>query len=155
ILACGISDYDDPRNRLHFPAPDADLITTTFKKLENNGFINAVHVRKYQNRQASKKGIEEGLTWLAEKMEPKDIGIFFFCGHGGKDPTGDFYLIPVEFDGNYAGSGVTGRFVSEKLADMQGRLICMLDACHSGASAEIKPVVTGDLVSKLAGTDCG
>jgi len=154
VLACGVSRYE-AINPLNFGASDADLIARTFKPLENNGFIGKVHVRLYKDGLATKKGIEEGLTWLAEKMTPKDIGLFTFSGHGGRDTAGEFFLCPVDMALPTARTGVSGRFISEKLGDMPGRLICMLDACHAGAAANVKPVVTDDLVRKLTGTDCG
>src|SRR5262249_6143243 len=95
ILACGVSAYQ-AINPLRFGHSDAELLAETFRPLENNGYINKVHIRIYKDGQATKKGIEEGLTWLAEKMEPKDIGIFHFSGHGGKTPDGEFFLCPVD-----------------------------------------------------------
>jgi WD40 repeat protein len=154
ILATGVSAYQ-AINPLNFGHSDADLIAQTFRPLENTEFIGKVYVRLYKDGQATKQGIEEGLTWLAEKMEPKDIGLFTFSGHGARTPEGEFYLCPVDMALPSAPGGVTGRFVAEKLADMQGRVICMMDACHAGGAAEVKLIVADDLKNKLSGTDCG
>jgi hypothetical protein len=155
VLACGISGYQ-MINPLTYAGLDPLHIRDATKKLENNGFIGKVEVRVCREGQATRQGIEEGLDWLAKNMTPKDIGVFAFSGHGGRDEkSGEFYLCPIETGRDLARTGVSGRFVSDKLSNMSGRLICLLDACHSGAAKDVKPVVADDLVSKLTGADCG
>ncbi len=46
------------------------------------------------DKQASKKGILEGLDWLKSKMTSQDVGIVSFSGHGTRDLFGNFYLCP-------------------------------------------------------------
>ena len=89
-------------------------------------------------------------------MTPKDIGMFFFSGHGAKDETGEFYLVPVDVDRDLSATCVTGKQVTEALANIPGRLICMLDCCHAGAAAGgSNPLGTDDLVRNLTSEDCG
>ncbi|MBI1915600.1 MAG: caspase family protein [Planctomycetes bacterium] len=155
VLAVGISGYRKI-NPLVYAGTDPLHIRDAFKKLEGNGFIGKVEVMLRMEGQATRQGIEEGLDWLAKKMTPKDIGLFAFSGHGGRDEkSGEFHLCPIDMDGRDNSTGVSGSFITEKLGDMSGRVICMLDACHSGAAKDVKPVIADDLVRKLTGTDCG
>ncbi|MBI1915598.1 MAG: caspase family protein [Planctomycetes bacterium] len=155
ILACGVSAYPGPL-RLRYAASDARLITMAFRK-KASGVFNKVEVRLQLDRQATRSGIREGLEWLEKSMTPKDVGIFFFSGHGGKDDDGNFFMVPVDIGPDLAATGVSGEFVKEKLANMSGRLVCMLDCCHSGAVATDgrKPGQADDLVRDLVTEDYG
>ncbi|HKB41158.1 MAG TPA: caspase family protein [Gemmataceae bacterium] len=155
ILACGVSAYPGPL-RLRYAASDAELITKAFKE-KTAGVFGKVEVRKYLDGQGTRKGIEEGLAWLETVMTPKDVGLFFFSGHGAKDEGGEFYLVPIDAGKDLSETAVTGNYVQDALAKMSGRLICMLDCCHSGAvaSENSNPLGTDDLVRKLTGDDCG
>jgi len=155
IVACGVSEYPEPA-RLRYAASDARLIAKTFKE-KAAGVFKEVKWRLYLDGQGTKKGIEEGLAWLETVMTPKDIGIFFFSGHGDKDEGGEFYLIPIDVGKDLAETGVSGKYVQDALANMSGRLICMLDCCLSGgvASASSNPLNSDDLVRRLTGDDCG
>jgi WD40 repeat protein len=154
ILACGISEYPRPM-RLRYAASDARLITDAFRK-KASGVFNKVEVRLCLDRQATRSGIREGLEWLERTMTPRDVGIFFFSGHGGKE-DGNFFIVPVDVGPDLAATGVSGEFVKEKLANMSGRMICMLDCCHSGAVATDgrKPGEADDLVRDLVTEDYG
>src|SRR5208282_1986179 len=67
------------------------------------------------------------------------------------------YLVPVDFNvKNAAGTGVPGETVKKALASMPGRLIAVLDACHSGSAAEGgRNARADDLVRDLIGDDYG
>jgi uncharacterized caspase-like protein len=68
-------------------------------------------------------------------MTSKDVGIFFFSGHGMRDPRGRFYLVPVDVDvEDPAGTCLSGDEFKTRLENMSGRLVAILDACHSGAA---------------------
>ncbi len=134
ILAAGVSDYPGSM-RLFYGHSDAQLMADSFKA-KHKGVFDEVKVRLYKDQQGTKKGIEEGLAWLEREMTPKDVGIFFFSGHGGKDDNGNFYLIPVDINPkDLAGSGVDGELIKDSLAAISGRMIAMFDCCHAGASA--------------------
>ncbi|HKB41159.1 MAG TPA: caspase family protein, partial [Gemmataceae bacterium] len=155
ILACGVSEYPGP-NRLRYAASDAKLITNKFKE-KAAGVFGKVEVSLNLDGQGTKKNIEDGLVWLEGKMTPKDVGIFFFSGHGGKDEKGNFYLITVDVTPDLERTCVSGEYVKEKLANMSGRMVCMLDCCHSGAVASEgrRPGQADDLVRDLVTDDYG
>jgi len=91
-------------------------------------------------------------------MTPQDVGIFFFSGHGDRDPLGNFYLVPVDVSlKDPYRTCVSGDHVKQKLADMPGRLIAVLDACHSGAASEGRKrrAQADDLVRDLISDDYG
>jgi hypothetical protein len=52
---------------------------------------------------------------------------------------------------NLAGTAISGETLKEHLADLQGRVVLFLDACHSGAIGK----VINDMARDLADEDCG
>jgi uncharacterized caspase-like protein len=96
-------------------------------------------------------------------MTPKDVAIIFFAGHGAQDPGGNFHLVPVDVNlKDPEGTCISGEFLKKTLGNMPGRLVAMLDACHSGASAlgsmpakGPARVATDDLVRDLVTDDYG
>jgi hypothetical protein len=158
MLAVGISDYEGEL-QLHYAAADAKALVQVFKEKTASVF-GKVETRLLTDRQATRKGILEGLAWLNSVMTPQDVGILSFSGHGTKDPEGNFYLVPVDIDvKNPSGTCVSGDLVKRALANMPGRLVAILDACHSGEAAGEKrrapQAASDDLVRDLVTDDYG
>jgi hypothetical protein len=156
-LAIGINNY--PGNlRLDFAADDAEAFCETLTE-HCKGVYGRVDVKLVTDRQATKVAIENGLDWLESKMTAQDVGIVFFSGHGLRDTGGVFYLIPVDVDlSNLAETCVAGDVLKKKLGEIPGRLVAVLDACHSGAAGERpRPAVppADDLVRDLVSEDYG
>jgi uncharacterized caspase-like protein len=135
VLAVGIDEYPGPM-RLHYAGADADAITKALRGQTGKTF-RQVEVKLVRDRDATRKGIEQGLAWLGSKMTPRDVGVLFFSGHGYRDRNGTFYLVPVDVsDKDPEGTCVSGDYLKRTLGAMPGRLVAMLDACHSGAAGE-------------------
>lgn len=138
MLAVGVSDYPGDM-KLNFAASDAELISRTFKE-KSKAVFGTIEIRTLTNKEADKKSIMEGLDWLKSKMTSKDIGVFFFSGHGMRDPRGRFFLVPVDVkEEDPAGTCVSGDEFKMRLENMPGRLVAILDACHSGAATGSTP----------------
>ena len=136
VLAVGVSDYPGDM-KLNYAASDATLLTDTLKAKSKDVF-GAIEIRVLTDKNATRKGILEGLDWLKAKMTAKDVGIFSFSGHGARDPrTGRFFLVPVDVNDDVVASCVAGEEFKSRLENMPGRLVAVLDACHSGAAAAI------------------
>jgi uncharacterized caspase-like protein len=87
-------------------------------------------------------------------MTPNDVGVVSFSGHGTRDPAGRFYLVPVDVRlRDIRNSCVPGDLLKQRLADMPGRILAMLDACYSGAAAEGFQVSRPDNLARDLVTD--
>jgi len=156
ILAVGINDYPGEL-KLNYAAPDADAIVAAFQQQQGKVF-GKIEAKLIKDKEATRQGIEQGLSWLGEKMTSRDVGLVSFSGHGDRDEQGMFYLIPVDVNiRNISGSCVSGDFLKKRLAAMPGRLLTVLDACHSGAAgaAQRRAGMTDDLVRDLISDDYG
>jgi WD40 repeat protein len=149
LLAVGINEYANRKLTLNCAVNDATDLARTFERA--SGPLFDVHARVLTNTDATRAGILEGLKWL-KSMAPQDVAVIFYAGHGEKDDQGRFYLLPQEVDiARLAATGISGETLKEHLADMRGRVLLLLDACHSGA---IGPVIN-DMARDLADEDCG
>jgi WD40 repeat protein len=156
VLAVGINDYPDPM-KLHFAAPDADAITKAFREFGGRAF-RRVEVKLLKDKEATRKHVEQGLDWLAGKATHRDVTVVFFSGHGSRDEKGNLYLITADVDPkDVAGTCLPGDALKRRLAEIPGRVIAMLDACHSGAAADRpdRPAATDDLIRELVTEEYG
>ncbi len=156
VLAMGVSEYPRGVNPLSYCATDAELLAKTFKEKSASVF-NTIEVKVLTDKQATKKGILAGLDWLKSKMTAQDVGIVTFSGHGTKDMFGQFYLCPADMDPKDEDcvSCLSGKLFKDRLDEMPGRLVAILDACHSGTVAEKGPIPADTLVRDLTAEDSG
>src|SRR5262249_16691035 len=123
-----------------------------------------VQTRVIPDQKATRDGILEGLVWLKQQMKPHDVALIFYAGHGYSDDNGRFYMLSIDMDeNNLEKTTVTGDELKKNLAELRGRVLLLLDACHSGAKGNSALIgrqrttgsVTDDLVRDLVDDDCG
>lgn len=156
VLAIGVSEYAG-KMKLRYAADDADNLSRAFVKRTGKAF-RKVEVKVLKDRDATRKNILDGLAWLEKVMTPQDVAVFSFSGHGARAPDGRFFFIPVDVDvENVVKTCVSGDELKDALAAVPGRIITVLDACHSGAAARDRRDVppTADLVRDLVTDDYG
>jgi uncharacterized caspase-like protein len=134
------------------------MLANAFKEKSASVFAK-IEVKVLTNQAATRQGMLAGLDWLKSKMTPQDVGIVTFSGHGTRDPFGNFYLCPADIDpkDDDCISCLSGKLFKERLDNMPGRLVAILDACHSGTVAEKErpPAQTDALVRDLTAEDSG
>lgn len=157
VVAVGINAYPGDL-KLNYAAPDAEAISRAFKEQAGSKAFNTVEVKLLRDREGTRREIEQALDWLKSKMASQDVGVFFFSGHGDKDDRGNFYLIPVDVNlKDIPGSCTSGTYLKQTLGDMPGRVIAVLDACHSGAAIDARRQATAadNLIRDLVSDDYG
>jgi WD40 repeat protein len=156
VLAVGISAYSGDL-KLNYAAHDAEAVERTFKE-KSKPLFRKIETKLLTDKAATQRGIKQGLTWLRKQMTQRDVAVFFFSGHGGRDSDGRFYLLPVDVDaGDLLSTAVPDDDLKKALAGMPGRVLALLDACHAGAveKDKRKSALTDDLVRDLVTDDFG
>jgi uncharacterized caspase-like protein len=157
ILAIGIDAYPGDL-RLQCAVRDAAKLKEALEK-HSTLLFRPGRRRLLTDTQATRQAILDELAALKRSMKAQDVAVIFFAGHGHKDDKGEFYLLPATFNADrLARTAVTGSELKKRLAELPGRVILMLDACHSGAvGARVKgaQAFTDDLTRELADDDCG
>ena len=94
-LLVGVSDFDDDRLDLTFPAKDARDFGAALQR-QSGGLYQEVVTRILQN--PTKQELLDGLDWLRDKVTLTDVAVFYISGHGVNHPDGDYYFLTRDSD---------------------------------------------------------
>lgn len=99
---------------------------------------------------ATPAAILRSLDALAQ-MAPTDLAVVSFAGHGVRGPGGKgAYFVTGAFDGkNLAEASVAWAETSKRLARARGRVLVLVDACHSGSFAPGTVGPSGEIAAEL------
>ena len=92
-------------------------------------------------------------------VQPDDVVVIAFAGHGYADREGSFYLLPQDIGKNVTvmAGDVSGRAISSLelslwLRDIDaGEMVMIVDACHSAAAVQGKDFKPGPMGSRGLG----
>ena len=169
VVAVGVDDYPGlPESlQLGLAVADARGVAHAFSKLAGKDKPYArAHVRVLTNAAASVRSIKSALSELS-KMKPHDVAVVFLGGHGFKQSggsemvfaTGGVRVEPkrrgaARFDGrSLREHGIGWTEVGGLLSKAKGRLLVLLDACHSGDMSRELVVPNNDLAHSLVSTE--
>jgi hypothetical protein len=134
VFAIGISDYPNLASRwqLEFAHTDAKALVEALKKQEGKLF-GEVRFNLLSNKEATVETISEVLDALSA-IGQNDLAVIFMAGHGVRAKDGTFYFLTSSgsFDEPQKG-GVSWTLLGNYLERIKGRVILLLDACHSGS----------------------
>jgi WD40 repeat protein len=133
IVTIGVSKYPG-QLQLRYAADDARAVEAVFRA--NSGpLFKSIEARAVIDEVATRRKIIKELNWLSQTMRDQDVGLFFFSGHGAVR-GGRFYLLSVDAEvDDLESTAVTAVQLKSILAATKGKLVVLLDACHSGAQA--------------------
>jgi len=150
ILAIGISDYPrlPTKWQLEFAHSDAKALFEAIKNQEGKLF-KEVRYRFLDNKKATVETITEAMDVLSSVGE-NDLVVIFMAGHGVKSRDGTFYFLTS--DGTLedpSRGGLSWALIGEYLSKIKGRVILLLDACHSGSIVTETVVPNDELAQEL------
>jgi hypothetical protein len=143
LLTIGIDEYKEEyaKNlRLNFADRDANDLASAIVNTQST--LYRVDETKLLDKDANKKGILQALENMRSAMlsgSGDDLAVIHFSGHGAL-VDGKLYLLPYEVDSrSNAGIKSDGLSIEDlrtELAELgqHGRVLVLLDACHSGAT---------------------
>lgn len=136
MLAIGINNYPGA-SKLDFAAAAAEAMTKLLQRQEGAGLYRQIHTRLLTDRGARRQDVMQGLRWLRDNVRPIDVVMVFYAGHGIRDPEGRFYLLPADMNfRDLPHSAISEDEPKEGLAELPGRVLLLLDACHAGKVSE-------------------
>lgn len=135
-LLVGINDYADAPLR----GCVNDVMQMKEVLLDLFGFAPE-NIHMLLNKHATRKGIIEGLEWLAQNGDGQSVRVFHYAGHGhfvpdenGDEPDGaDEALVPYDYERK-------GYLIDDHLKTLYDRfsagsnLTLVMDCCHSGTN---------------------
>ena len=131
ILAVGVGNYQSTDiAKLRYSSKDATDLTVTLQK-QRDLLYREISSRVLVDAQATRAQVLEGLKWLTQDVAAEDTAVVFLAGHGTNDPDGMYYFLPVDARADKT-SMLSGAELQEALRRIRGRVVLMLDTCHSG-----------------------
>jgi WD40 repeat protein len=156
VLAIGVSDYLLDGHDLKFASKDAEDFASVVGS-QSGKLYSKAYIKLLKDSTAMKDSIMAGMDWLRENCLASDLAMIFLSGHGFSDSVGRFYYVPVTGDVRYLRKTCVPffEFVST-LAEIRGRVIMFIDACHSGGInfADAPPNITR-LLNTVSDDDVG
>jgi WD40 repeat protein len=143
LLAIGISAYNQEyaKNlRLHYADRDANDLASAIVNTQSS--LYQVEPQVLLDKDANRIGIMEALEAMRRHMaagDGNDLAVVHFSGHGAM-VDGKLYLLPYEVDArddpSIKASGLEAGAFRDELLELAkyGRVLVLLDACHSGAT---------------------
>jgi uncharacterized caspase-like protein len=159
LVGVGVDSY--PRlaasYQLSYASADAKALTEALERgARRDGGYRAVHKTLLLDAAATVPAVLEAVAAL-ERMAADDVAVLFFAGHGVKLPaSGDMVFLTTSADGSERGSrehGIGWDALSGRLAKAKGKVLVLLDACHSGHISRGLVVPNESLVSNLIADD--
>jgi hypothetical protein len=143
-LVVGIANYTAVRPLPETVLKDARDVAALLKQPERAGYLPD-HVKLILDKDASKQAILDGLQWLASCAGADATAVVYYSGHGGRMETGSDagnYLIPVDtrLDALKATAISSDELTAALHTIHSGRLVVLLDACHSGGTGDAKDI---------------
>jgi hypothetical protein len=142
-LVIGVQEFQDAAiPTLHFTAKDAHDFAASLTDPQSGRFKSA-NVKVLVDRQATVRGIREGIGWLRERVKPDDLVVIYISTHGSAktmDSHGVSYIIANDTEVEspeklYSSAYQMVDFVEDLNRDIPAkRLAVFLDTCHSGAA---------------------
>jgi uncharacterized caspase-like protein len=143
LLSVGISQYQSDKIRdLSVCHKDAQAVAAAFAKIAGD----ALEQRLLIDTQATKRGIQDGIAWLAETVKQGDLAVFFYSGHGasdkddgGDEPDGtEEFICPYDCGmqpglASFIRDDELNRWLSA-VRQKTDRLAIIFDSCHSGTA---------------------
>ena len=135
-LVVGISKYADPAYKLEFAAKDAHDFASSLAH-QTGSPANALYSdfvpRLLVDEQATAVAIKDGLDWLSTNVTDRDVGIIYLAGHGLVDAGNRFYFLAADSDPKrLKATAVAQDDIAATLAELAGKALLFLDACHAG-----------------------
>jgi len=149
-LGIGVSKYPKlPQEwQLSYAHTDAKAVVDAFCELEGK-IIGHVESKLIINAESTLKNITDALHGL-ESMNENDIAVVFIAGHGIMGKDGTFYFLTPEGSlEEPEKGGLNWKVLGKSLANIKGRVILLLDACHSGNITTETVVPNDELAQKL------
>jgi uncharacterized caspase-like protein len=145
----GIDEYTDPDlPNLSLTKTDARHFKQVLEGSEGRAVRN-LEATLLLDREAAPQRILEAVDLAAHATGPDDVLIFLFAGHGVDVPPGLALATSDTRLSDIRSTALLWRNLGETLAHASGKVIVVLDACHSGPSGAQAVATNDDVASTL------
>ncbi|MFC2111379.1 caspase family protein [Bacteroidota bacterium] len=145
MIVIGLNNYQNPKYKLNYAQPDA----IAFKKqIEENSatIFENINVVFLLNSEVTKERITKEIESIKAKVQPQDVFIFYYAGHGvmSEEANRQFYIAPYDVTQLYGNNQIlnTKAISATELQNFSkdikaGKQLFILDACQSGGMTDL------------------
>lgn len=158
VVAIGVSNYPKmpPEQQLDFADDDARSISEALLHYggPDKPFAK-VFTTQLLDEKVTVKAVEDAVDGL-KMMGPDDLAVVFFAGHGAKLAEGRMVFLTNQASFNREQAeqhGVGWERIQQSLSGVRGRVLMLLDACHSGYLTTEIVAPNEDLARQLTAGD--
>jgi WD40 repeat protein len=162
VLAVGVNEYSNVQYNLKYAVADAKAFGAEFEAQQKRlSRFERIEVAYLTDRDATRINILQQLETLAKKVQPEDVVMIYFAGHGTAQQN-RFFLIPHDL--GYAGprdqldgAGLQ-TILTHSISDedieraVEGidaaQIVLLIDACNSGQALESEEKRRGPMNSR-------
>lgn len=156
VVAVGVGSYSQLSSdkQLAYSTKDARAVAQRFASYAGPGRPYAEpHVKTLLDADVTADSVRAALGEL-NAMKSDDVAVVFFAGHGAKPSSeADMRFLPgtvAPTAASIEAVGIGWRLIAEQLAKAKGRVVVLLDACHSGHLSQDLLVPNDAMASALA-----
>jgi uncharacterized caspase-like protein len=154
-VAIGIDNYQDPTlPRLSYAKADAQRLLRALKTSEGKA-VQSVQSTSLLDAQVTPERILASVREAAQSTGPDDTLLFFYAGHGigdrSSEPSKAGLVLATAATRmkDLKGTSVSWAELASALAEARGKIVVILDACHSGIAGSDAFATNDDAVSVL------
>lgn len=158
VIAIGVSQYPNMpiEQQLDFADDDARSVSEALLRHAGSDkpFAKVFPTLLLDNK-VTVKSVEDAIDSL-RAMGPEDLAVVFFAGHGAKLAEGKMVFLTSQASFTRAQAelhGVGWDKIQRSLSGVRGRVLMMLDACHSGYLTTEIVAPNEDLARQLTAGD--
>lgn len=149
VVAFGVDDYDS-LPKLRGARFDAETLVAALK--DGAPYYHDVRATIRVDRDVTPETAMADLAGAVAAAGPDDTILVFFAGHGGRTEDGRYFMAAstTEF-GRMTETAIDWGKAADLLGTAKGRVVAVLDACHSGQTGQAA-VANDGAVASLAAT---
>jgi uncharacterized caspase-like protein len=105
--------------------------------VHGGSLFRSVESRPLLGKAATRRAVIDGLRWLRSSARDGDLSVIHFSGYEIYEARGRFLLETADFDpDDLDRTTLSGESIADAVADIPGRVLVLLDTCHSQAAAK-------------------
>lgn len=134
VVAIGVDTYTGPGlGRLSVAAADAGRLVDAVRKSASAAGRAVGKVEPLVNNLATRSSVLAAVEDVTSSAEPGETLVLSFSGHGVRDDKGRFYLAMHDTVlTDLERTAISWSDLAESFRNFKGRVVVLLDACHSG-----------------------
>ena len=158
VVAVGVSRYPNlgPEQQLQFAADDArSIVAALGTQAGPSRPFATLHATTLLDEQVTAESVTRALTGL-RAMAPRDLAVVFFAGHGARLEASKMVLLASRSSlkrKDIEATGIGWEQLQGALVGVKGRVLLLLDACHSGYVSNEVIAPNEQLAERLAADD--